>query len=119
MDYKINFTFKNVNMTKDEFINHYSLLLRNAIFYTKLYMINLHNKYYELKLNITPLRKESMTDEIKEKIKRYEKTMLHYKDCIKELELLQGMEAKASNLNDCLEVMKLFNEFIIENYKNF
>lgn len=119
MDYKINFTFNNVNMTKDEFINHYSSLLRNAIFYTKLYFINLYNKYYELKLNITPLREKTMTDEIKEKIKQYEKTMLFYKDYIKELELLQGMEAKATNFNDSLEVMKMFNNFILENYKNF
>ena len=114
MDFKTEFTIKNVNLTGEEFVMQFETLLRSALHYTKMHLIHMHDRYYELKKKITPFRVETMTDDTREKIAQYEEEMRYYKEQIKELERLQAMEAKATTLNKKFEIMKMFNEWMLK-----
>ncbi len=116
MTVKTDFTFKNVNITKDDFILHYSLLLRNAIQYSKLCFVILYDKYHNLKLHTAPFGVERESDEVREKIEQYEKEMRYYKEQIEELERLHSLLAKTSSLNKKFEIMKEFNELMMINF---
>lgn len=113
MTNKTDLIIKDINMTEDEFLKHYTMLLRSAINYTKLYAINSYDEYYELKLRISSFNTEAMMrDEIKEEIKRYEKEMEYYKNLFKGLETLQDIEVNTTNINEKIKVMKIFNELV-------
>lgn len=113
MEFRTDFTFKNVNMTKNEFFMHYSILLNNAIHYAHLCATILYDKYHTLKLHTAPLGVEKATDEVKKKVEQYEKEMRRYKEQIDKLKRLQSMAVEATTLNKKLEVMKEFNEWVI------
>ena len=116
MTIKTDFTFKNVNISKDEFIMHYSMLLRNAIQYSKLCYTILYDKYHNLILHMAPFGVEMENDEVREKVEQYEKEMRYYKEQIKELERLHSLLAKTSSLNKKFEIMKEFNELMMVNF---
>src|SRR5690606_22305265 len=104
------------NITKDDFILHYSILLRTAIQYSKLCYTLLYDKYYILKLQTAPFGVKFVTEEVREKVEQYEKEMRYYKEQIKELERLHSMLAKTSSLNKKFEIMKEFNELMMVNF---
>ena len=110
---KTDLTIKDINMTEDEFFKHYTMLLRSAINYAKLYAINSYDEYLELNSRISSFNADAMMrDEIKKEIKRYEKEMEYYKNLFKGLETLQDIEANTTNINEKFKVMKLFNELV-------
>lgn len=111
MEFKTNFTIKNVGMTKDEFFMHYSILLNNAIHYAKLCAVILYDKYHDLKLSVAPFGVEKEPDEVRKKVEQYEKEMKYYKEQIDELERLHFMAVQATTFNKKFEVMKEFNEW--------
>lgn len=112
MNNKTDFTIKDVNMTKDEFFKHYTMLLRSAINYAKLYAINSYDEYFELNSRLSSFKAEVMREEIREELKRYEKEMEYYKNLFRGLETLQAIEANTTNINEKFKVMKLFNELV-------
>ena len=116
MTVKTDFTFKNVNITKDDFILHYSILLRTAIQYSKFCYTLLYDKYHNLKLHTAPFGVEFESDEVREKIEQYEKEMRYYKERIKELERLHSLLAKTSSLNKKFMIMIEFNKLMMENF---
>lgn len=99
-------------MKKDEFIKHFSILLNSAINYARLYAVKSYLEYYELKRHMTSFMSCMMTDEIKEEIKRYDKEMKYYDNLSKELEELLVKEIESENLNEKIEIMKMFNELM-------
>src|SRR5690606_26761830 len=97
---------ESVNMTKDEFTKHFSILLKNAINYTRLYAVL---TYFELKrqrnsiLSYISIDEIRETDEIREVIKQYEKELKYYKNLYKELEVLIIKEIESENINKKFE----------------
>lgn len=107
-----------INMNENVFIRHFSLLLRTAINYVKLYAVNSYNEYLELYSRISSFNTEAlMRDEVKEEIKRYEKEMEYYKNLFNELEKLLFIELETTNLDEKINVMKMFNELMYVKYK--
>ena len=99
-------------MTKDEFIKHFSLLLKSAINYARLYAVQTYLEYYELKRHITSSIPCMMADEIKEEIKRYDKEMKYYYNLFKELDALYVKELESESLDEKFKIMKMFNELM-------
>lgn len=112
MTNKTNLIIKDINMTEDEFYKHFTILLKNALNYTKLYAINSYDEYFELNSRLSSFKAEVMREEIKEELKRYEKEMEYYKNLFRGLETLQNIEANTTNINEKFKVMKLFNELV-------
>lgn len=113
MSNKTDLIINDINMSEDEFYKHYTMLLRSALNYAKLYAFYSYDEYYELKLRLSSFNTEAMMrDEIKEEIKRYKKEMEYYKNLFKGLETLQDIEANTTNINEKFKVMKIFNEMV-------
>ena len=109
---KTDLIIKDINMTEDEFYNHFTILLKSALNYTKLYAINSYDEYFELNSRLSSFKAEVMREEIREELKRYEKEMEYYKNLFRGLETLQDIEANTTNINEKFKVMKLFNELV-------
>ena len=100
-------------MTKDEFTKHFSILLKSAINYARLYAVQ---TYLELKRQrnsiLSYMSTDEITDEISEVIKQYEKELKYYINLYKELEVLIIKEIGSENINEKFEIMKMFNELM-------
>lgn len=112
MTNKTDLIIKDINMTEDEFMKHYSLLLNSAINYARLYAVQSYLEYYELKRHTKSILSYKNTYEISEVIKQYEKEMKYYKNLSKELETLLIKELESENLNEKFKIMKMFNELM-------
>lgn len=113
MTNKTDLIINDINMTEDEFYKHFTILLKSALNYAKLYAYYSYDEYFELNLRISSFNDDAMMrDEIKEEIKRYKKEMEYYKNLFKGLETLQDIEAITTNINEKFKVMKLFNELV-------
>lgn len=99
-------------MTKDEFIKHFSILLKSAINYARLYAVQTYLEYYRLKRHTKSILSYMNTDEINEVIKQYEREMKYYDNLSKELEALLVKELESKNLNEKINIMKMFNEIM-------
>src|SRR5690554_5214052 len=99
-------------MTNDEFIKHFSILLKSAISYAILYAVHTYLEYYELKRHTKSILSYNNTDEISEVIKQYEREMKYYDNLHKELEKLLVKEIESENLNEKIKIMKMFNELM-------
>lgn len=100
-------------MTKDEFTKHFSILLKSAINYARLYAVQ---TYLELKRQknsiLSYMSTDEITDEISEVIKQYEKELKYYNNLSKKLETLLIKELESKNLNEKFKIMKMFNELM-------
>ena len=99
-------------MTNDEFKKHFSILLKSAINYARLYAVQTYLEYYELKRRTKSILSYKNTYEISEVIKQYEKEMKYYNNLSKELETLLIKELESESLNEKFKVMKMFNELM-------
>lgn len=99
-------------MTNDEFKKHFSILLKSAINYARLYAVQSYLEYYRLKKHTKSILSYMNTNEISEVIKQYEREMKYYDNLSKELETLLVKELESEDLNEKFKIMKLFNELM-------
>lgn len=99
-------------MTNDEFKKHFSILLKSAINYARLYAVQSYLEYYRLKKHTKSILSYMNTNEISEVIKQYEREMKYYDNLSKELETLLFKELESEDLNEKFKIMKLFNELM-------
>ncbi|MEM1973936.1 MAG: hypothetical protein QXN68_04005 [Thermoplasmata archaeon] len=99
-------------MTNDEFKKHFSILLKSAINYARLYAVQSYLEYYRLKKHTKSILSYMNNNEISEVIKQYEREMKYYDNLSKELETLLFKELESEDLNEKFKIMKLFNELM-------
>ena len=99
-------------MTNDEFKKHFSILLKSAINYARLYAVQSYLEYYRLKKHTKSILSYMNTNEISEVIKQYEREMKYYDNLSKELETLLVKELESENLNEKFKIMEMFNKLM-------